>query len=248
MGQKLFAETTAGALELTTPLVMAPLKHDRAGDTTVEVLERYAEYYAQRASAGLIITEGSQISAEARGYIQTPGIHTAAQAAAWRKVTDAVHAKGSKIVIQLWHVGRSTHAGFEPTATPEALTVGGIQRVIEDRVQAATYAKEAGFDGVELHVANGCLLEQLRMDRVNTRSDAYGGSAENRARLLFEVLDALATVWEPGRIAVRLAPFASVNDVFDSAPHGPFHPADRTTEHPWSGLIVPDQRRHRWRA
>lgn len=151
-------------------------------------------------------------------------------------------------MIQLWHVGRSTHAGFEPTATPEALTVGGIQRVIEDRVQAATYAKEAGFDGVELHVANGCLLKQFRKDRVNTLSDPYGGSAENRARLLFEVLDALAAVWEPGRIAVRLAPFASVNDVFDSAPHGPFHPADRTTEHPWSGLIVPDQRRHRWRA
>lgn len=243
MSQNLFAATTAGALELTNRVVMAPLTRNRADDTTGEVLDRHAEYYAQRASAGLIITEGSQISAEAKGYIQTPGIHTAAQVAAWRKVTDAVHAKGGKIVIQLWHVGRITHdsllpegvkavgptdqaaeaqtfthAGFEPTATPEALTVAGIQRVIEDYVRAAKYAKEAGFDGVELHAANGYLLEQFLKDGVNTRSDAYGGSAENRARFLFEVLDALATVWEPGRIGVRLSPFASFNDVSDSDP------------------------------
>ena len=109
VSQNLFAETTAGALELTNRVVMAPLTRNRADDSTGEVLDRHAEYYAQRASAGLIITEGSQISAEAKGYIQTPGIHTAAQAVAWRKVTDAVHAKGGKIVIQLWHVGRITH-------------------------------------------------------------------------------------------------------------------------------------------
>ncbi|MCZ4268018.1 alkene reductase [Rhodobacteraceae bacterium G21628-S1] len=249
VSQNLFAATIAGALELTNRVVMAPLTRNRADDSTGEVLDRHAEYYAQRASAGLIITEGSQISAEAKGYIQTPGIHTAAQAAAWRKVTDAVHAKGGKIVIQLWHVGRITHdsllpegvkavgptdqaaeaqtfthAGFEPTATPEALTVAGIQRVIEDYVQAAKYAKEAGFDGVELHAANGYLLEQFLKDGVNTRSDAYGGSAENRARFLFEVLDALATVWEPGRIGVRLSPFASFNDVSDSDPVAHYTP------------------------
>lgn len=243
MSQKLFSEYAAGAISLKNRIVMAPLTRNRADDRTGEVLERHVEYYAQRASAGLIITEGSQISPEGRGYIQTPGIHTPEQAAAWRKVTDAVHAKGGKIVIQLWHVGRITHdsllpegvvavgptdqpanaqtfthAGFEATAKPQALSVDGIQRVIGDYVQAAKYAKEAGFDGIELHAANGYLLEQFLKDGVNTRTDAYGGTAENRARLLFEVLDGLRSVWDADRIGVRLSPFASFGDVSDSDP------------------------------
>jgi N-ethylmaleimide reductase len=241
--QELFSASTAGAIELKNRIVMAPLTRNRADDQTGEVLDRHVEYYAQRAGAGLIITEGSQVSPEGKGYIQTPGIHTAAQAAAWRKVTDAVHAKGGKIVIQLWHVGRITHEsllpagtpavsstdvaaeaqtfthdGFVPTAKPQALSPEGIQRVVSDYVQAAKYAKEAGFDGVELHAANGYLLEQFLKDGVNTRTDAYGGSPENRARFLFEVLDGLLTVWEAGRIGLRLSPFATFNDVSDSDP------------------------------
>ncbi|KIC29862.1 alkene reductase [Leisingera sp. ANG-M6] len=243
MSQELFSASTAGAIELKNRIVMAPLTRNRADDQTGEVLDRHVEYYAQRAGAGLIITEGSQISPEGKGYIQTPGIHTAAQAAAWRKVTDAVHAKGGKIVIQLWHVGRITHDsllpggthavsstdaaaeaqtfthnGFEPTAKPQALSAEGIQRVVADYVQAAKYAKDAGFDGIELHAANGYLLEQFLKDGVNTRTDAYGGSPENRARIVFEILDGLLTVWDAGRIGLRLSPFATFNDVLDSDP------------------------------
>ncbi|OBY25000.1 alkene reductase [Leisingera sp. JC1] len=249
MSQELFSASTAGAIELKNRIVMAPLTRNRADDRTGEVLDRHAEYYAQRAGAGLVITEGSQISPEAKGYIQTPGIHTAAQAAAWRKVTDAVHAKGGKIVIQLWHVGRITHdsllpegtkavsstdaaaeaqtfthEGFVPTAQPEALSADGIQRVIADYVQAAKYAKDAGFDGVELHAANGYLLEQFLKDGVNTRTDAYGGSPENRARIVFEVLDGLLTVWQADRVGLRLSPFATFNDVSDSDPVGLYTP------------------------
>lgn len=249
MSQKLFSASTAGAIELRNRIVMAPLTRNRADDQTGEVLDRHAEYYAQRAGAGLIITEGSQISPEGKGYIQTPGIHTAAQAAAWRKVTDAVHAKGGKIVIQLWHVGRITHEsllpkgihavsstdaaaeaqtfthnGFKPTAKPQALSAEGIQRVVADYVQAAKYAKDAGFDGVELHAANGYLLEQFLKDGVNTRTDAYGGSPENRARIVFEILDGLLTVWDAGRIGLRLSPFATFNDVSDSDPVGLYTP------------------------
>lgn len=249
MSHNLFAAAAAGDIELKNRVVMAPMTRNRADDATGEVQECHIEYYTQRASAGLIITEGSQISAEGKGYIQTAGIHTAGQAAAWRKVTDAVHAKGGKMVVQLWHVGRITHetllpegvsavgptdvpadaqtfthAGFEQTAKPKALSVADIQRVIGDYVQAAKYAKEAGFDGVELHAANGYLLEQFLKDGVNTRTDAYGGSAENRARILFEVLDAVATVWEPGRIGVRLSPFGTFNDAVDSDPVAHYTP------------------------
>lgn len=249
MSQDLFSAFSAGALDLKNRVVMAPLTRNRADDETGEVLDRHVEYYSQRAGAGLIITEGTQISPEGKGYIQTPGIHTPEQAAAWRKVTDAVHAKGGKIAVQLWHVGRITHDsllpegvsavapvaeaaeaqtftrnGFEPTATPKALTAGDIQRLVGDYIHAAKCAKEAGFDGIELHAANGYLLEQFLKDGVNTRTDAYGGSAENRARILFEVLDGLATVWEPGRIGVRLSPFSGFNGVSDSDPVGHYTP------------------------
>ncbi|MFW8636232.1 alkene reductase [Cribrihabitans pelagius] len=249
MSQDLFSAYSAGALDLKNRVVMAPLTRNRADDKTGEVLDRHVEYYAQRAGAGLIITEGTQISPEGKGYIQTPGIHTPEQAAAWRKVTDAVHAKGGKIAVQLWHVGRITHDsllpegvpavapvaeaaeaqtftrnGFEPTATPKAMTVEDIQRLVRDYVHAAEYAKEAGFDGIELHSANGYLLEQFLKDGVNTRTDAYGGSAENRARILFEVLDGLTSVWDAGRIGVRLSPFSTFNGVSDSDPVGHYTP------------------------
>ncbi|MEX0305054.1 MAG: alkene reductase [Leisingera sp.] len=249
MSHKLFSPAAAGAIELKNRVVMAPLTRNRADDATGEVLDRHVEYYTQRAGAGLIITEGSQISAEGKGYIQTPGIHTAGQAAAWRKVTDAVHAKGGKIVIQLWHVGRITHdsllpegtpavsstnaaaeaqtfanEGFVPTSKPEALSAEGIKRLVGDYVQAARYAKEAGFDGVELHAANGYLLEQFLKDGVNTRTDEYGGSPENRARIVFEVLDGLLSVWDAGRVGIRLSPFSTFNDSADSDPAAVYGP------------------------
>lgn len=249
MSQDLFSAHAAGAIALANRVVMAPLTRNRADDKTGAVLDRHVEYYTQRASAGLIITEGSQISPEGKGYIQTPGIHTDEQIAAWRKVTDAVHAKGGKIVIQLWHVGGVTHdsllpegvspvssvdtaletqtftnEGFLPTSKPKALTPEDIQRVVADYLHAAKSAKEAGFDGIELHAANGYLLDQFLKDGINTRTDAYGGSVENRARFMFEVLDALLTVWDADRVGVRLSPFSTFNSVSDSDPVAHFAP------------------------
>ncbi|WP_323783519.1 alkene reductase [Leisingera sp.] len=249
MSHDLFSPHSAGAIDLKNRVVMAPLTRNRADDDTGEVLDLHIEYYAQRAGAGLIITEGTQISAEGKGYIQTPGIHTPGQVAAWRKVTDAVHAKGGRIAVQLWHVGRITHDsllpegvlpvssvaeaaeaqtftrnGFEPTSTPKAMTAEDIRRLVGDYVHAAKCARDAGFDGVELHGANGYLLEQFLKDGVNTRTDAYGGSAESRARLLFEVLDGLLSVWDADRIGLRLSPFSDFNGVSDSDPTGHFSP------------------------
>jgi len=232
MTDKLFTPVSAGALDLSNRIVMAPLTRNRADDVTGEVGDLHVEYYAQRASAGLIITEATQISDEGKGYIQTPGIHTEAQADAWKRVTDAVHAKGGKIVVQLWHVGRIshtslqpngqapvapsairaeaqtfTHKGFEPVSTPRALELSEIPRLIEDYRNAVRMAKRAGFDGVEIHAANNYLLEQFLKSGSNQRTDAYGGSAENRARLLLEVVEAAAEEWSGNRVGVRLSPF-----------------------------------------
>ncbi|MHA3977327.1 alkene reductase [Halovulum sp. GXIMD14794] len=235
MTDKLFTPASAGALDLSNRIVMAPLTRNRADDVTGEVGDLHVEYYAQRASAGLIITEATQISPEGKGYIQTPGIHTEAQADAWKRVTDAVHAKGGKIVVQLWHVGRIshnslqpngqapvapsaikasaqvfTHNGFEPTSEPRALELSEIPRLIEDYRNAVRLAKRAGFDGVEIHAANNYLLEQFLKSGTNQRTDAYGGSPENRARLLLEVIEAAAEEWSGDRIGVRLSPFRVV--------------------------------------
>jgi N-ethylmaleimide reductase len=247
MSDTLFSPLRMGALDLPNRIVMAPLTRNRADDATGEVGPLQAEYYAQRASAGLLITEAAQISPEGKGYVGTPGIHTPAQVAAWRKVTDAVHARGGRIVVQLWHVGRISHvalqpggqapvapsaiaakaqtftpAGFEDTSTPRALREDEMGRVVADYVHAAKAAKEAGFDGIELHAANGYLLDQFLKDGPNRREDAYGGPVENRMRLLLEVLDGLATVWEPGRIGLRLSPWSGFNDASDSDPDATF--------------------------
>ncbi|AAV95860.1 alkene reductase [Ruegeria pomeroyi] len=249
MSETLFTPLKAGNIALKNRVVMAPLTRNRADDTAGTVFDRHAEYYAQRASAGLLITEGAQISAEGKGYIQTPGIHTPEQVAAWRKVTDAVHARGGKIVIQLWHVGRIshssllpdgqapvspsaiaaeaktfTHAGFETTSTPRALETDEIARVLADYAHAAQSAREAGFDGVEIHAANGYLVEQFLKDGANQRQDDYGGSVENRARFLFQVLEAVLTVWEPGNVGIRLSPFTTVNGISESDPVATYTP------------------------
>jgi N-ethylmaleimide reductase len=196
-----------------------------------------ARYYAQRASAGMIVTEATQISAEGQGYLDTPGIYSHEQVAGWRSVTAAVHARGGKIVVQLWHVGRISHVslqpdgqppvsstarrantktftanGFEAVSAPRALATEELPRIVADYRQAAHNALAAGFDGVEVHGANGYLLEQFLRDSVNDRSDAYGGAQANRARLLLEVMGAVAAEVGPGRTGLRLSPVTPAND------------------------------------
>ncbi|AGA90841.1 NADH:flavin oxidoreductase [Thioflavicoccus mobilis 8321] len=238
----LFRPYRLGKLELANRIVMAPLTRSRAGEGDVPT-PLMATYYVQRATAGLIITEASQISPQGKGYIQTPGIYSAAQIAGWRAITDAVHARGTKIFIQLWHVGRISHpelqeGGALPVApsavkangqvftgrgmvdmvTPRALTLDEIPGLVADYRQAAANAKEAGFDGVEIHSANGYLLDQFLRDKTNRRTDAYGGSIENRARLLLEVTDAVLEIWDKPRVGVRLSPLSPANDIDDSDP------------------------------
>ena len=244
----LFDPIRVGDIAAANRIVMAPLTRDRAGPGRTPT-PLMATYYQQRASAGLIVSEGTQITAEGQGYLDTPGIYSAEQIAGWRRVTDAVHAKGGKIVVQLWHVGRISHvslqpngqapvsstarrakgktftaAGFEDVSEPRALRTDEIPRLIEDYRQAARNAIEAGFDGVEVHGANGYLLEQFLRDSINDRSDAYGGSRENRARLVVEVMTAIADEIGAGRTGIRLSPVTPANDAaLDSDPQAMFN-------------------------
>ncbi|MCZ4107039.1 alkene reductase [Brevundimonas diminuta] len=226
----LFAPVTLGTLDLANRIVMAPLTRSRATDDGV-VGALQATYYAQRASAGLIIAEATNISPQGRGYALTPGIWSEAQVAGWKTVTDAVHAAGGRIVSQLWHVGRFSHADLQPggqapvapsavkaegqtytndgmvdVSMPRALETDEIPGVIADYVRAAENAKRAGFDGIEVHSANSYLLDQFIRDSTNKRTDRYGGSIENRTRLTQEVVEAVLKVWEPGRVGIRLSP------------------------------------------
>lgn len=245
---KLFEGIRMGDLDLPKRIVMAPLTRSRAlpdGDVPHAL---NAEYYVQRASAGLIISEGTQITQEGKGYIRTPGIHSDAQVEGWKQVTDAVHANDGRIFVQLWHVGRVSHTIFQPnnqapvapsslaaegattydgnsffpTSTPRALETSEMARIVDDFRAAARNAQKAGFDGVELHAANGYLLDQFMRDGPNKRDDEYGGSVENRARLLIEVVEALTEVWPAGRIGIRLSPFSHTNGVDDSDPVATF--------------------------
>lgn len=243
MSHKLFSPLSAGDLDLKNRVAMAPLTRNRADDVTGEVGEMHVEYYRQRAGAGLIITEATQISPQGKGYIQTPGIHTEAQAAAWKKVTEAVHAEGGRIVVQLWHVGRISHVsiqpdgqapvapsaisagvktftrnGFEDTSMPRALELDELPGIVADYRKAARLAIKAGFDGVEVHGANGYLLDQFLKTGANHRDDAYGGSVENRARLMLEVVGAVADEIGGGRTGLRLSPFSPANGVSDADP------------------------------
>jgi N-ethylmaleimide reductase len=238
----LFQPYTLGSLTLSNRFVMAPLTRNRAGAGLVPS-ELAATYYAQRASAGLIITEATQISAQAQGYQDTPGLFTQDQIDGWRKVTDAVHAKGGKIFVQLWHVGRISHVdlqpngdapvapsairaetkvfvnnGFADTSEPRALDIDEIPAIVDDFRQAAANAMKAGFDGVEVHGANGYLLEQFLKDGANQRTDSYGGSVENRARLLLEVTEAVSKEIGADRTGVRISPVSPANAISISNP------------------------------
>lgn len=231
-----------GRYQLPNRLVMAPLTRNRAGEGNVPH-ELNAEYYAQRASAGLIITEATQISPSAVGYPSTPGIHSSEQVEGWKLVTKAVHDRQGRIFLQLWHVGRishpllqphgelpvapsaiapkgmaSTYQGEQPFVTPRALETHEIPQIVEQYRIAAENALAAGFDGVELHGANGYLLDQFLRDGSNQRTDQYGGSIENRARFLLEVVSAVASVWGADRVGVRLSPSGTFNDMHDSDP------------------------------
>lgn len=239
----LFSPFQLGDLELRNRIVMAPLTRNRATKGADAPNDLNAEYYRQRASAGLIISEATQISREGQGYIWTPGIYSEVQVDGWRKVTEAVHREGGRIFIQLWHVGRISHVSLQPdggqpvapsairakaqtfTATgftdvsePRALRLDEMPRIVEDFKTAAQNAKRAGFDGVEIHGANGYLLDQFLKDGTNQRTDAYGGSIENRARLALEVTDAISTIWDRSRVGVRLSPVSPANDAIDSDP------------------------------
>jgi len=243
---KLFESFQLGPLRLANRFVMAPLTRSRAQHEDIPG-PLSALYYAQRASAGLIISEGAQISPQGKGYILTPGIYSDAQVAAWKAINDGVHAKGGKIFLQLWHVGRISHrsiqpdgalpvapsaikpqgqayteAGFVDLETPRALETDELPEIVEQFRHAAICAKAAGFDGVEVHAANGYLLDQFLRDSTNQRTDAYGGSIENRARLLLEVVAAVVEVWGSDAVGVRLSPLSSFCDIADSNPEALF--------------------------
>jgi N-ethylmaleimide reductase len=239
---KIFEPYRLGDLELRNRVVMAPLTRNRAGaGETPNAL--MADYYRQRAGAGLIVTEATQISQQGQGYIHTPGIFSEAQIAGWRSVTDAVHSAGGLIFVQLWHVGRISHvslqpnggapvapsairantktfveSGFVDVSEPRALEPSEIPGIVADYARAAVNAKAAGFDGVEIHAANGYLLDQFQKDGCNHRTDAYGGSIENRCRLTLEVVDAILEALPPERVGIRLSPVSPANDAVDSNP------------------------------
>lgn len=237
----LFQPLTVGALELPNRLVMAPLTRSRAGESRIPN-DLMQEYYVQRASAGLIITEATAITPSAVGYANTPGIWSDEQVAGWKKITDAVRAAGGRMVMQLWHVGRISDPIFlngelpvAPSAikpaghvslvrpkkeyvTPRALTTAEVKQIVQDYRQAAINAKAAGFDGVELHAANGYLVDQFLQSKTNQRDDEYGGAVENRARLLLEVADQLIEVWGADRVGVHLAPRRDSHDMGDDNP------------------------------
>ncbi|AEF99932.1 alkene reductase [Methylomonas methanica] len=226
----LFQPVTIGAWPLANRIVMAPLTRCRVKIDGIPG-PMQATYYAQRASTGLIISEATNISPQGRGYAYTPGIFTGAQINGWRQVTDAVHAEQGKIVCQLWHVGRFSHPslqpdhglpvapspiapegetfteqGFQPVPTPRALETAEIPGIVEQYRHAARCAQQAGFDGVEIHSANCYLLEQFIRDATNRRSDQYGGSIENRTRLVLEVVEAVTAIWGGDRVGIRLSP------------------------------------------
>ncbi len=235
-----------GPYTLPNRMVMAPMTRCRAGEACVPA-EMAATYYRQRASAGLIVTEATQVAPQGVGYPATPGIHTDEQVEGWKRVTAAVHEQGGRIFLQLWHVGRISHPSFQPggalpvapsaiapegTArtsegaqpfvTPRALGLDEIPGVVQQFADGARRALEAGFDGVEIHGANGYLIDQFLRDGTNHRTDAYGGSIEKRARFLLEVMEAVVRVWGADRVGVRLSPLSPFNSMSDSDPEATF--------------------------
>nr|WP_153416894.1 alkene reductase [Sinorhizobium meliloti] len=242
----MFEPYNLGSLTLSNRIVMAPLTRNRAGPGFVPS-DLAAEYYAQRASAGLLISEATQISQQGQGYQDTPGIYSQAQIDGWRKVTTAVRAKGGRIFVQLWHVGRVSHVGlqengatpvapsairaetktfvnnaFVDVSNPRALELDELPGIVNDYRRAAANAVAAGFDGVEVHGANGYLLDQFAKDGANVRTDAYGGSIENRARLMLEVTAAVVEEIGAERTGIRLSPVSPANGVSTSDPQAQF--------------------------
>ena len=242
---KLYTPLQMGAFDLHHRVVLAPLTRMRSSQPGNLPNDLMATYYGQRASkGGFLVSEATQVAQQGQGYPATPGIHSAEQVAGWRKITDAVHAKGGLIVLQLWHVGRVSHSSFQPdhgapvapsavtpkgnafTAqfqqvpyeTPRALETDEIAGIVEAFRKGAENAKAAGFDGVEVHSANGYLLDQFLQDGSNKRTDRYGGSIENRARLTLEVTDAAIAVWGAERVGIRLSPYGTFGDMHDSDP------------------------------
>ncbi|MGK0178338.1 MAG: N-ethylmaleimide reductase [Nitrospinales bacterium] len=233
----LFSPFQLGDLTLQNRIVLAPMTRARAGEEQT-ANDLMAEYYSQRSSAGLLITEGTFISKQAVGWGNAPGVYTDEQAEGWKTVTQAVHSEGSKIFLQLWHCGRASHSAFHggelpvaPSAIkpnleyvhtpdgkkdleiPRALNTDEISQVANDYKQAARRAKEAGFDGVEVHSANGYLLDEFLQSKTNTRTDRYGGSLENRFRFLHEVVTTVTEVWPANKVGVRLSPNGNYNDM-----------------------------------
>lgn len=245
MSNKLFSAIELAAQALNNRMVMAPMTRSRASNNIANAM--MAEHYAQRASAGLIITEGTQVSSQGVGYPATPGIYSPEQVEGWRMVTNAVHDKGGKIFAQLWHCGRISHSdyhggekpvapsaiqpagdiftfeGMKPFAMPRALETAEIANIVEQFRHAAACAHGAGFDGVEIHAANGYLIDQFIRDGSNHRSDAYGGSVENRTRLLLEIVAAVGNEIGHHKVGVRLSPINAFNDISDSDPQNTFN-------------------------
>ena len=242
----LLSPVEVGPYTLRNRIVMAPMTRNRAGEGNAPT-PAVETYYRQRASAGLIVTEGTQVSLQGVGYLGTPGIHTDEQVEAWRRVTAAVHAEGGRIFLQLWHVGRisdpalqpggvlpvapsavaaeglfRTPTGTQPFVVPRALDLAEIPGVIAQFADGAERSLAAGFDGVEIHGANGYLLDQFLRDGSNHRTDAYGGTLEKRARFLLEVTEEVARVWGPERVGVRLSPQSAFNGMADSDPSATF--------------------------
>ena len=249
----LFDPIVVGDVTFANRIIMAPLTRCRAAEGRVPT-ELMRDYYVQRAGAGMILTEATSVTPMGTGYPDTPGLWSEAQVAGWKVITDAVHAAGGKIYAQLWHVGRISdpvHLGgaqpvapsavqpaghpsllrpMRPFVTPRALETDEIPAIVEAYRQAAENARIAGFDGVELHAANGYLIDQFLQDKTNLRTDIYGGSVENRARFLLEVADAVIGVWGAGRVGVHLAPRCDSNDAGDSNPRAVFTHVAREME------------------
>lgn len=247
----LFTPYHLGPYKLQNRVVMAPMTRNRAGEGNVPQAMS-VKYYRQRGTAGLIIAEGAQISPAAVGYPGTPGIHSAVQVDGWKDITEAVHSRGGRIFLQLWHCGRVSHPtllpggavpvapsaiqpegqaftlqGLQPFVTPRALEATELHGVVADYRAAAQNALEAGFDGVEIHAANGYLLDQFIRDGSNQRIDQYGGAAENRCRLLVEVVEAVTEVFGANRVGVRISPLNPFNDMYDSNPQQTFETVAR---------------------
>ena len=250
--ERLFQPVKLGRYSLPHRMVMAPLTRSRARQPGNVPSPLNACYYAQRASAALIISEATQVSMQGQGYAWTPGIHSREQVEGWRLVTDAMHKASGLIFLQLWHVGRISHPSLQPDGmlpvapsavkpggeafienengegelvpfvTPRALQTEEMPYIVRQYARGAKNALEAGFDGVEIHAANGYLLDQFLNSSTNRRADGYGGPVENRARLLGEVVEAVSAVWEPDRVGVRLSPLGAANDISDDDPETTF--------------------------